>query len=924
VTFTVTGTNDTPEVEAALSATATEDGPEVSVDLLTGASDVDAGETARLAVQGLGELPAGVSLSEDGRTLTLDPSHPAYQDLGAGETREVVVSYEIVDPEGATVAQTATFTVTGANDAPEVEAALSATATEDGSAVSVDLLTGASDVDAGETDQLAVQALGELPAGVSLGEDGRTLTLDPSDPAYQDLSAGETREVVVSYEIVDPEGATVAQTVTFTVTGTNDAPEVTAIDAGSVSEDAAPVTIDLLAGGQSDVDSASLSVRGVSVTDDLGATVSFTDSGDGNISIDPDQYDALGDGESRTLTVHYEVFDGSAATANTATLVVEGVTDSLPPEAGDDVLRAGVAAEKLSGARIAVFDNGAFVDTAGSTSSESDNVQATLTSLGHSVTPFTGTGSSAFEAALAEADVLLIPEMENGDFMPDAATLQVIRDFVEGGGTLVVNGDSSGGDEALLNALFGWSLDQGSRTTSGTSTATGAGSGTTFGDDPGSLTNNNAVDPIRTSSLPEGALSLYETGGDTAVAAMQVGSGQVVTVAFDWFNAQPRGTQDGGWVQVLDSAISRPGPAIDEDSVLEIPAARLLGNDSDPEGETLSIQSVSGVSTRGAAVRLNPDGSVTYDPTGSETLGALSDGETLEDSFTYVVSDGRGGTDTATVTLTVEGVTDLADPGKGDTGEAALLVLPAFDAAPEPSGALTAQAGSSDAPLRDVLPERLLPEHGAGDALRLSVTLAEQGGWHGLRLGGIDPHGQDPLGGLGLSMPEGAGTRTGADLGELVAGFGGNDTLGLAGAELLRGAGENLFAPGARAHGGDADAVLSDLVPLIRLAGDAVVELDGQGGQLDLTLEDVLSIATEADHALETLLEAWLQSGPTTGDEVVLTVPEVARLQASSPTGTDTEGQTLSVQQFGNDVGEVLATLGVDADLQVRDALPVA
>jgi VCBS repeat-containing protein len=52
-------------------------------------------------------------------------------------------------------------------------------------------------------------------------------------------------------------------------------------------------------------------------------------------------------------------------------------------------------------------------------------------------------------------------------------------------------------------------------------------------------------------------------------------------------------------------------------------------------------------------VLLNQDGSFTYDPNGQfEDLGV---GETATDSFTYRVSDGNGGTDSATVTVTITG-----------------------------------------------------------------------------------------------------------------------------------------------------------------------------------------------------------------------------------------------------------------------------
>ncbi|MCH6576533.1 MAG: cadherin-like domain-containing protein, partial [Proteobacteria bacterium] len=89
-----------------------------------------------------------------------------------------------------------------------------------------------------------------------------------------------------------------------------------------------------------------------------------------------------------------------------------------------------------------------------------------------------------------------------------------------------------------------------------------------------------------------------------------------------------------------------------------ITADGVLSNDSDPEGDSLTVTAFDAVSAQGAAVTVNADGSYSYDPTGSATLQALAAGATTTDTFTYTVSDGNGGTDTATVTITVTGVND--------------------------------------------------------------------------------------------------------------------------------------------------------------------------------------------------------------------------------------------------------------------------
>ena len=69
----------------------------------------------------------------------------------------------------------------------------------------------------------------------------------------------------------------------------------------------------------------------------------------------------------------------------------------------------------------------------------------------------------------------------------------------------------------------------------------------------------------------------------------------------------------------------------------------VLANDRDPDGDALSLVAVS-KPTRGTA-RITADRRVKYDPN-RNFRGT--------DRFTYTISDGRGGTATATVTVIVQ------------------------------------------------------------------------------------------------------------------------------------------------------------------------------------------------------------------------------------------------------------------------------
>lgn len=171
------------------------------------------------------------------------------------------------------------------------------------------------------------------------------------------------------------------------------------------------------------------------------------------------------------------------------------------------------------------------------------------------------------------------------------------------------------------------------------------------------MPNNNATSHLRVSSLPEGSLPIYVAGGAASVAVMPFGEGQITAIGWDWFNAAPLGGQTGGWLTTLDRAIS--DVAADAEFSAEAPtvieAAALLENDADPDEEPVTISGVSSTSALGAVVTLAGDGTITYDPTGVAELQALAEDAALEDSFTYTISDGFGGTDSATVTLSVAG-----------------------------------------------------------------------------------------------------------------------------------------------------------------------------------------------------------------------------------------------------------------------------
>ena len=224
-------------------------------------------------------------------------------------------SYDVADGT-TTTANTATITITGANDAPVVSA-ITSNKTEDDSSCSIDLLGTASDAD--NSDQLSVSNQSasavdgngstiSIPSG-ALSLSGRNLTVDPNEFNY--LAVDESVVITYSYDVADGT-TTTANTATITITGANDAPVVSAITSNKAEDDSS-YSIDLL-GTASDADnsdSLSVSNQSASAVDGNGSTISIPSgalslSGQ-NLTVDPNEFNYLAVDESVVITYSYDV-----------------------------------------------------------------------------------------------------------------------------------------------------------------------------------------------------------------------------------------------------------------------------------------------------------------------------------------------------------------------------------------------------------------------------------------------------------------------------------------------------------------------------------------------------------------------------------------------------------------------------------------
>lgn len=144
-------------------------------------------------------------------------------------------------------------------------------------------------------------------------------------------------------------------------------------------------------------------------------------------------------------------------------------------------------------------------------------------------------------------------------------------------------------------------------------------------------------------------LTLPGTSGDKATSLVaKVGDATVDGTTSLTDNAPPTRTVNVDTApDAVDDTVSVASGATTDIAV--------LGNDTDADGDTLGVTAVGTPSNGSASVHGN---AVRYTPTGAYT-GA--------DTVTYDISDGRGGTDTATVNITVVApsgpITATDDPG---------------------------------------------------------------------------------------------------------------------------------------------------------------------------------------------------------------------------------------------------------------------
>jgi hypothetical protein len=460
-----------------------------------------------------------------------------------------------------------------------------------------------------------------------------------------------------TYTVTSPAGVTETATANVTVTAVNDPVTGAAPASISLNEDSVSFAVSGLSISDVDATLAPAGVYEVTLSSTHGTLTMTTLTG---LTF------TAGDGTADTTMT----FHGTLADLNTAL-----ATASYTPTADYNGVDA-------SGIVLQVTDTfgGVVATGTGAATSDSDSVSVTVVSVNDAPTSTNLDGDSV---TWTEGDPAVhldvggnatISDIDSPDFDTGTLTVAITAGGASGEDVLTIN------DEGTLAGQIGVS---GSNVTYG-GTTIGTFTGGSGGVDLVVTFNANA-DTAATQALIHN-IEYNNTGGDNPTDGDRT---------ITWTLVDGDGTANGGHDTLTATTMVNVNPVDDapvaqDDSFSTnenaIISASVLtdnghGADSDPDGPPVQVGDVNGspgdvgvpvAQSSGALLTVNSDGSFSYDPNGqfdylvsaakATATGAVNSSAT--DTFTYSLVGGN----TATATVTINGVDNAGDELRGDAG----------------------------------------------------------------------------------------------------------------------------------------------------------------------------------------------------------------------------------------------------------------
>ncbi len=615
--ITVNDINDAPTLTVESTKSVNEDG---TTSITYSASDIDGTATVTATA-----LHGTVTVNNDG-TITYTPD--------ANYNGADTITVTATDDDGSVVTQTSSITVNDINDAPTLTVESTKSVNEDGT---TSITYSASDIDG-----TATVTATALHGTVTVNNDG-TITYTP-DANYNGADT-------ITVTATDDDGSVVTQTSSITVNDINDAPTLTVESTKSVNED-----------GTTSITYSASDIDGTATVTATALHGTVTVNNDGTITYTPDaNYNG-----ADTITVTATDDDGSVVT-QTSSITVNDINDAPVITVGDVT-----AVEDVSQVIANVSDIDGTIDSSNLTANNgtvtiADNGDITYTPNAN----YNGTDSVTIEVT-------------DNDGTTTTQTFDVDVAAVNDGP--VASDDSPDNSQSITAVSLG-GLGHG---IVGMDGASGSGYIMYSSDNVHDRFSDNAIHSGNATNLVAvkniDGQWYYDTNtklvaftpqdGDRLVAEVDFSADTVtmlsgITDTSHQINGINAGYVDGDlaitanrWagssnagefgitgttinVQSADGSLQT-----NEDNSITIEPSTLLENDSDIDGDTLTIISVDATENTHGTVTINEDGKVVFTPDANYNGAA---------SFTYTISDGNGGTSSATVNLNVTSVNDLPE-----------------------------------------------------------------------------------------------------------------------------------------------------------------------------------------------------------------------------------------------------------------------
>ena len=699
-TVTITAVNDAP-VDGNETNTVTEDttltvADGAAGDLLNNATDPDGNPVAitGYTIAGVtGTQPVGTAVVIAGAgTITINANGSySFVPLANFTGTIPVITYTISDGNGGTDTSTLSLTMVAVND-PPVDGNETNTVTEDttltvADGAAGDLLNNATDIDGGALTisgfTVAGQAgpfvvgTGYLIAGVG------TITINANGSySFVPLANFAGTIPIITYTVSDGNGGTDTSTLTLTMIPVNDAP-VDGNETNTVTEDTTLTVADGAAGdllnNATDPDGNPVAITGYTIagvtgTQPVGTAVVI--AGAGTITINANgsySFVPLANFTGTIPVITYTISDGNGGT-DTSTLSLTMVAVNDPPVDGNETntvtedttltVADGAAGDLLNNATD--IDGGALTISGFTVAGQAGPFVVGTGYLIAGVGTITINANGSYSFVPASNFVGTIPiityTVSDGNGGTDTSTLTL---------TMVAANDAPAGTNNTVTL---------SEDTSYTFTAA------SFGFTDPNDTPANAFQAVIITTLPPAAQGTLLLSGAPVTVGQTISLAQIPNLTF-----QPAANVNGNGVgsftfQVVDDGGTANGgentdqspntfafnitpvndPPVANDDTATTPEdttlnGNVLTNDTDVDGDTLTVTQFSALNVTaipGQTGTIPGVGQITMNADGSYTFVPVANFTGPVPVITYTISDGNGGTATATLNIEVISVND--------------------------------------------------------------------------------------------------------------------------------------------------------------------------------------------------------------------------------------------------------------------------